>query len=137
MAKANPFPVGSTRVLSYLVEQDLSSHCDRVTMVGVPNLGNTRNFLGICVQDRAAILKINVQASVSLSYLPVSSLQNLEQRELGWRKSQLVASFYLHQCDQDLCIWSIDVNVCISPSLYIKLFTLGLARRLWKTFPRL
>ena len=47
-------------------------------MVGIPNIGNARNFLSICFQDGGAIPKIDAQASISVLYLPVSSLQTLE-----------------------------------------------------------
>ena len=75
------------------MEQGLLSPCDRVTMVGVPIIGDARNFLGICVQDGGAIPEIDPQASISILYPPILSLQTLEQREVGWRKSKSVASF--------------------------------------------
>ena len=62
-------------------------------MVGVSNIGNARSFLGICVQDRGTIPKIDVQANMSILYPPVLSLQTLEQREVGLMKLQSVTSF--------------------------------------------
>ena len=70
MANANSFPVGSTMVLSYLVKQSLLSHWGRAMMVGVPNIGNVRSFLGISVQDGMIIPKINVWPGVSVLYPP-------------------------------------------------------------------
>ena len=50
------------------MEQCLSTHCNRVMIVGVPSIGNARSFLGICVQDGGTFPKIDVQASMSISY---------------------------------------------------------------------
>ena len=61
--------------------------------VGVSNIGNDRGFLGISVQDGGIIPKINVWSSLSILYPSVLSLQTLEQRYVGLKKSQLVASF--------------------------------------------
>ena len=62
-------------------------------MVGVPNIGNARSFLSICVQDGMIMPKTDAQASVSILYPPVSSFQSLKQKEVGLKKSQLVVSF--------------------------------------------
>ena len=50
------------------MEQGLSSHWVRVMMVGVPNIGNARSFLSICVQDGMTIPQIDAWANVSVLY---------------------------------------------------------------------
>ena len=139
MANANSFPRWVPPRLWVSLWSSPLSHWGRATAGGVSNIGNARSFLSICVQDGLIIPKINAWAGMSISYSPCFELANSRTKR-GWilvKKSWSVISFKLHQSDQYLCLQNADIDVCTSPSLYIRLIILDLARRVLKTFSRM
>ena len=62
-------------------------------MVGVSNIENTKNFLGICVQDRGAILKINAWATISI-FNPLFKLTDSGMKR-GEMEEIMVSCFFL------------------------------------------
>ena len=76
--------------------------------------------------------KIDAWASAPVPHPHVVTLQSLEWREVGLKLSWLVISFRPHQCDQHLCHQNANVDFYTPLFLYIDLFTLYLAKKLWK-----
>ena len=83
---------------------------NRVTLVGVPCVGDARSSHGISVQDNIATPKTDAWASIPISPPRIMNLQSVNQREVKLKLPWPFVSFEPHQCDQYFCHQNTNVD---------------------------